>query len=36
MLKSLTNLRAARDPEAPNGWKITLDPFPGWKEVPTR
>jgi hypothetical protein len=23
-----------RDPEAPNGWKIELDPFPGWKDVP--
>jgi WD40 repeat protein len=33
-LKSLTNFRAVRDPEAPNGWKIELGPFPGWKEVP--
>jgi hypothetical protein len=33
-LRSLTNIRAVRDPEAPNGWTITLDPFPGWKDVP--
>jgi WD40 repeat protein len=33
-LRSLTNLRAVRDPEAPNGWRIDLDPFPGWKDVP--
>jgi WD40 repeat protein len=33
-LKSLTNLRAVRDPKAPSGWTIELGPFPGWKEVP--
>jgi WD40 repeat protein len=33
-LKSLTNLRAVRDPESPNAWTIELDPFPGWKNVP--
>ena len=33
-LKFLTNLRAVRDPEAPNGWSIELDPFPGWATVP--
>jgi WD40 repeat protein len=33
-LRSLTNLRAVREPEAPDGWKIELGPFPGWKEVP--
>jgi WD40 repeat protein len=33
-LKSLTNLRAVPDPETPNGWKIELDTFPGWKDVP--
>jgi WD40 repeat protein len=33
-LKSLTNLRAVRDPEAEGGWKIELAPFPGWKDVP--
>jgi len=34
-LKSLTNFRAVRDPAAPNGWKIEIGPFPGWKDVPT-
>jgi serine/threonine protein kinase len=34
-LKSLTNLRAVRDPEAPEGWSIQLAPFPGWKDVPS-
>jgi WD40 repeat protein len=34
-LESLTNLRAVRDPESPSGWQIELDPFPGWKDVPT-
>jgi serine/threonine protein kinase len=29
------NVRGVRDPEAPNGWRIDLDPFPGWKDVPT-
>jgi len=33
-LKSLTNLRAVRDPESSGGWKIEVGPFPGWKEVP--
>ena len=33
-LKSLTNLRVVRDPESAEGWKVELDPFPGWKEVP--
>ena len=33
-LKSLTNLRAVRDPESPTGWTIDVGPFPGWKEVP--
>ena len=33
-LKSLTNIRLVRDPEAPDGWSFTLDPFPGWKEMP--
>jgi hypothetical protein len=33
-LKSLTNVRAVRDPEALNGWTIELGPFPGWKDVP--
>ena len=34
-LRSLTNLRAVRDPAAPTGWKIDVGPFPGWKDVPT-
>jgi WD40 repeat protein len=33
-LKSLTNLRAVRDPESSTGWKIEVGPFPGWAEVP--
>jgi WD40 repeat protein len=33
-LKSLTNLRAVRDPGSDTGWTIELDPFPGWAEVP--
>jgi WD40 repeat protein len=33
-LRSLTNIRAVRDPEDSTGWRITLDPFPGWEEVP--
>jgi WD40 repeat protein len=34
-LKSLTNLRAVRDPKSSTGWTIELGPFPGWKDVPT-
>ena len=34
-LKSLTNLRAVRDPSRRTGWKIEFGPFPGWKDVPT-
>ena len=34
-LRSLTNIRVVRDPESANGWAFTLDPFPGWQEVPT-
>jgi WD40 repeat protein len=33
--KSLINLRAVRDPASPDGWKITRDTFPGWKDAPT-
>jgi len=33
-LRSLTNIRVVRDPESAEGWAVTLDPFPGWKEVP--
>ncbi len=34
-LKTLTNLRMARDEESPSGWTLTHDPFPGWETVPT-
>jgi WD40 repeat protein len=34
-LRSLTNLRAVRDPSTATGWKIEVGPFPGWKDVPT-
>jgi WD40 repeat protein len=34
-LKSLTNLRAVRDPASSTGWKVEVGPFPGWKDVPT-
>jgi WD40 repeat protein len=33
-LKSLTNLRAVRDPESSTGWTIEIGPFPGWAEAP--
>jgi hypothetical protein len=34
-LRSLTNLRAVRDPASDTGWKIETGPFNGWREVPT-
>jgi WD40 repeat protein len=34
-LRSLTNLRAVRDPASDTGWTIELGPFPGWRTVPT-
>jgi WD40 repeat protein len=34
-LRTLTNLRAVRDPESSTGWKIEVGPFPGWETVPT-
>ena len=34
-LRSLTNLRAVRDPASSTGWKIDVGPFRGWKDVPT-
>jgi WD40 repeat protein len=34
-LKTLTNLRAVRDPESSTGWNIEAGPFPGWEKVPT-
>jgi WD40 repeat protein/DNA-binding winged helix-turn-helix (wHTH) protein len=33
-LKSLTNLRAVRDPSSSTGWKIEVGRFPGWRDVP--
>jgi WD40 repeat protein len=33
-LRSFTNLRVVADPEASDGWRQELDPFPGWREVP--
>jgi serine/threonine protein kinase/WD40 repeat protein len=33
-LRSLTNLRAVRDPASDTGWKIEIGPFPGWAPVP--
>jgi len=33
-LRSLTNLRAVRDPASDTGWKIEVGPFPGWAHVP--
>jgi WD40 repeat protein len=33
-LRSLTNLRAVRDPTSDSGWTIELGPFPGWREIP--
>jgi len=33
-LKTITNLRAVRDSETAAGWKIEVDPFPGWETVP--
>jgi WD40 repeat protein len=33
-LKSLTNIRAVRDPESPTDWMFELAPFPGWQDVP--
>ena len=33
-LRSLTNLRAARDPSSDTGWKVEIGPFPGWAKVP--
>ncbi len=33
-LRSLTNLRAAPDPGSDSGWKVGVNPFPGWATVP--
>jgi WD40 repeat protein len=32
-LKSLTNLRAVRDPASDTGWKIEIGPLPGFKDA---
>jgi WD40 repeat protein len=34
-LKTLTNVRVARDPDSSTGWTLTHDAFPGWETVPT-
>jgi WD40 repeat protein len=34
-LKSLTNLRLVRDADLEAGWRLTHDPFPGWRNVPS-
>jgi WD40 repeat protein len=34
-LKALTNLRVVDDPGSPNGYRVEVGPFPGWREVPT-
>jgi len=33
-LHSWTNLRALKDPQSPNGWKLEPGPFPGWANLP--
>jgi WD40 repeat protein len=33
-LDSLTNYRVIRDPEATTGWRLDVDPFPGWERRP--
>jgi WD40 repeat protein/DNA-binding winged helix-turn-helix (wHTH) protein len=35
-LRSWTNLRAVKDPQAPAGWKLEPGPFPGWARLPQR
>src|SRR5262249_33084042 len=34
-LSSLTNVRVIDDAKDPSGYQIQMDPFPGWKNVPT-
>jgi WD domain, G-beta repeat len=34
VLRSKTNLRVVPDTRSPNGWKVEVGPFPGWKNVP--
>jgi len=33
-LRAQTNMRAIPDVDAPDGYRITYDPFPGWAEPP--
>lgn len=33
-LRALTNVRIVEDPDAPEGWSLTFEPFPGWKVTP--
>jgi len=33
-LKALTNARAVRDDQSPDGWEIEWEPFPGWEDGP--
>jgi WD40 repeat protein len=34
-LRALTNVRVVEDAAAPTGYRLDLDPFPGWKDVAT-
>jgi len=34
-LRSLTNLRLLPDDEAPTGYRLHIEPFPGWDTIPT-
>jgi WD40 repeat protein len=34
-LDSLTNVRVVEDPASPNGYRVELAPFPGWRDAPT-
>ena len=31
----MTNLRVVEDGAAASGYRLDLDPFPGWRDVPT-
>jgi hypothetical protein len=33
-LRAVTNLRVVPDEESASGYRIEIDPFPGWAEVP--
>ncbi len=34
-LGALTNFRVVADPEAPSGYRLSVEPFPGWRTPPT-